>query len=373
MMTTRERFLAVVNFEQADYVPYWYAPGIGIAHRETVARWQAEEGYPSDYDSLVEFWGAEKYHTIGLHTGFMPDFPVERIDLGDGYVLVRQHKAETRELADNLDHYMMPQFQTYMFEDRRDWEEHMKPRLDPAHPDRGRPQVPATQPDEPVLVSCPSYWGRLRSWFGVDTISYLMRDDPALIHEMNRAFTDLFLDQASWVAERIQIDAIGGWEDMCYRGGMMISPAAFAESCAPYYREVADFARRIGAAVVDIDCDGDVSEFAHCLWEAGVNMCHAFEPTHGGSDIIRIRRELPRFVICGGLDKHAMTDRTGAAAIAEVDAKVPAMLPQGGYLPSIDHALPPLCHYGAFWRFMNRIREHCGAPPAPFQQILPDL
>lgn len=119
-MTTRERFLAVVNFEQPDYVPYWYAPGIGIAHRETVARWQREEGYPSDYDSLVEFWGAEGYYTVSLHTGFVPPFEIERIDLGDGYVLIRQYKAQTRERIDNEDRYMMPQFQTYMFEDRRD-------------------------------------------------------------------------------------------------------------------------------------------------------------------------------------------------------------------------------------------------------------
>ena len=154
-MTTRERFLAIVHFEEPDYVPYWYAPGIGIAHTETVARWQAEEGYPSDYDSLVEFWGAEKYHTIGLHTGFVPDFPVERVDLGDGYVLIRQHKAETRELADNPDHYSMPQFQTYMFEDRRDWEEQMKPRLDPRHPGRGRPQIPTPEPGSSLCGQTP--------------------------------------------------------------------------------------------------------------------------------------------------------------------------------------------------------------------------
>ena len=119
-MTTRERFLAIAHFEQPDYVPYWYAPGIGIAHMETVARWIAEEGYPSDFDSLVSFWGAEGYHGVGLHTGFVPDFPVERIDLGDGYVLIKQHKAETRELSNNWDLYTMPQFRTYMFEDRRD-------------------------------------------------------------------------------------------------------------------------------------------------------------------------------------------------------------------------------------------------------------
>jgi len=367
-MTTRERFLAIVNFERPDYVPYWYAPGIGIAHIETVARWQAEEGYPSDYESLVEFWGAEAYHTIGLHTGYLPGFEVERTDLGDGYVQIRQHKSVTRELIDNAHTYTMPQYATYMFEDREDFEEHMRPRLDPTHPDRGRPAIPETQPDQPVMVSCPSYWGRMRSDFGTEQVGYLMRDDPALIHEINRATTDLFLDQASWVAERIQIDAVTGWEDMCYRGGMLISPDAFAEFCEPYYREVSDFARRIGAAVVDIDCDGDVSEFVHCLWKSGVNMCHAFEPTHGGSDIFRTRRELPEFIIVGGLDKHSTVDPTGETALAEVNSKVPAMLEHGGYLPSIDHGLPPHCSYSAFWEFMDRIREICDAPEAPFQE-----
>jgi uroporphyrinogen decarboxylase len=370
-MTTRERFLAIVQFEQPDYVPYWYAPGIGIAHVETVERWRAEEGYPSDYESLVEFWGAEKYNHVVLRTGFVPGFEVERVDLGDGYIEVRQHRARTRERADNASKYTMPQFESPMFNGREDWELEMRPRLEPAHPERGRPVLPATQPDEPLHVAAPSYWGKLRDWFGIDRISYIMEDDPALVHEINRATTDLFLEQASWVAGRVQIDAIGGWEDMCYRGGMLISPDAFREFCTPYYREVADFARSVGAAVVDIDCDGDVSEFAHCLWEAGVNMCHAFEPTHGGSDIIRIGRELPEFIVCGGLDKHSTVDPTGAAALAEIDAKVPPMLGRGGYLPSIDHGLPPICHYGAFWQFMNRIREHCGAPEAPFQRVGP--
>lgn len=370
-MTTRERFLAIAHFATPDYVPYWYAPGIGLAHRETVARWIAEEGYPSTFDALVDFWGAEAYHHIGLGIGFVPDFPVERIDLGNGYVLVRQHRAETKELADNADIYTMPEFQTYMFEDRSDWEVHMRPRLDPTHRDRVQPHVPDTLPDRPIAVSCPSYFGRYRSWFGLDRISYLMHDDPALIHEMSRAFTDLFLNQAWKVASRVQIDAITGWEDMCYRNGMLISPAAFREFCTPYYREIAEFARRIGAAVIDVDCDGDVSELVHCFWDAGVNMSHAFEPTHGGSDILRIRKELPRFVVCGGLDKHAMADPDPGTAIAEVDAKLPAMLKTSGYLPSIDHGLPPHCHYASFWHFMNRIRQHCGAPPAPFQDAGP--
>jgi len=364
-VTTRERFLAIVSFERPDYVPYWYAPGIGITYPETVDRWRAEEGYPSDHASLVEFWGAEKHHQVPLSTGFAPDFPVETRDLGNGWLEVRQHKAVTVERADNWSVCSMPAFRSYQFEDRCDWEEQMRPRLDPDG--RPAPPLPDTQPDEPLAVACPSFIGIHRSWFGLERLGYLMRDDPALIHEINRAQTDLFLDQAWRVARRLRIDAITGWEDICYRSGMLLSPAAFREFCAPYYREVADFAGRVGATVVDVDCDGDVSEFVHCLWECGVNMSHAFEPTHGGSCILRIGRELPRFVICGGLDKHAMSGPDAGAAVAEVDAKVPPMLRRGGYLPSIDHSLPPQARYESFWHFMDRIRRHCGAPSAPFQ------
>ncbi len=369
-MTTRERFLRIVHFERPDYVPYWYAPGIGIAYKEAVDRWIREEGYPSTYDDLQRFWGAEGYHHVGLHTGFLPDFPVEVVDQGDGYLLIKQHKAETRELTDNWDHCTMPQFRSYQFEDRTDWEEHMRPRLDPSHPDRLRPEAPSDEPTEPVAVACPSFIGIHRSWFGLERLGELMYDDPALIHEINRAQTDLFLDQASALAEKTQIDAIIGWEDICYRSGMLVSPAEFREFCVPYYREIAEFAKRVGAAVVDVDCDGDVSEFVHLLWESGVNMCHAFEPTHGGSDIRRIRAELPRFVICGGLDK-CVNELAPEDAIAEIDAKVPAMLPKGGYLPSIDHSIPPGSSYRTFWHFMNRIRECCDAPPAPFQEHPP--
>jgi uroporphyrinogen decarboxylase len=370
-VTPRERFLAIVSFERPDYVPYWYAPGIGITYSETVTRWRAEESYPSDYDSLVDYWGADGYCQIGLHTGFVPDFPVEVSEARDGWLRIRQHKAARRERTNNWDICEMPRFESYMFEDRSDWEQHMRPRLDPRDPARGRPTIPANERDEPVSIACPSMIGIYREWFGLERLGLLLHDDPKLIHEMNRACTDLFLEQASWVAERVHVDAITGWEDICFRGGMLLSPAAFEGFCAPYYREVVAFAMRIGAAVVDVDCDGDVSEFVHCLWRAGVNMCHAFEPTHGGSDILRIGRELPRFVICGGLDKYAMLSPDPRDGVAEVDAKVPAMLTRGGYLPSIDHSLPPQAHYRTFWHFMNRIRELCGAPPARFQEDVP--
>ena len=92
--------------------------------------------------------------------------------------------------------------------------------------------------------------------------------------------------------------------------------------------------------VIGVDTDGDLTKLIDKFVKAGVNMLWPFE-VQAGMDVLEVRKRWPReFAIWGGIDKRALAiDRH--AIRAEVMRVVPPMLEYGGYLPTLDHAVPP--------------------------------
>ena len=146
------------------------------------------------------------------------------------------------------------------------------------------------------------------------------------------------------------------WEDMCYKNGPMISPRAFEEFMSPYYAELVGFLRdELGIPVINVDTDGDCTLLTGKFVDAGVNMLLPWE-VQAGMDVLEVRGEWPReFVICGGIDKRALyTDR--GAIEAEVMRVVPPMLEKGGYIPAIDHLVPPEVSLDNWNYFLELVR-----------------
>jgi uroporphyrinogen decarboxylase len=61
-------------------------------------------------------------------------------------------------------------------------------------------------------------------------------------------------------------------------------------------------------------------------------------------------------VIIGGLNKKLLADDIESIK-NEVDEKVPFMLEKGGYIPMLDHTVPPDVPYGNFKFFIEYIRS----------------
>jgi uroporphyrinogen decarboxylase len=74
-------------------------------------------------------------------------------------------------------------------------------------------------------------------------------------------------------------------------------------------------------------------------------------------DIVKIRKEYGRqFVIIGGLNKKLLAVGKDEI-IQEVDSKVPFMLESCGYIPMLDHTVPPDVPYENFCYFIDYVRE----------------
>ena len=58
-----------------------------------------------------------------------------------------------------------------------------------------------------------------------------------------------------------------------------------------------------------------------------------------GMNVVEVRHAFPTLQIMGGVDKVALA--RGYEGIADALADVPWMLKQGGYIPYVDHLVPP--------------------------------
>ena len=58
----------------------------------------------------------------------------------------------------------------------------------------------------------------------------------------------------------VKVDLGFGWEDICGRGGPLVSPAIFDECVAPGYRKIRNKLEEYGVTLYGIDSDGDVTD-----------------------------------------------------------------------------------------------------------------
>ncbi len=73
-------------------------------------------------------------------------------------------------------------------------------------------------------------------------------------------------------------------------------------------------------------------------------------------DVVEIARQYPRLIIGGGIDKREIAK--GRRAIdRELERVLVPLFRRGGYLPSMDHHVPPEVGYEDFRYYVQRVRE----------------
>lgn len=153
-----------------------------------------------------------------------------------------------------------------------------------------------------------------------------------------------------------EVDLVIFWEDMCYKSGPMISPEHFKEFMLPYYKEVTDFAKEVGIKSFWVDTDGNCEILIPLFIESGINCLYPFE-VQAGMDIIEVRKKYgKKLCILGGIDKRALAEDKKAIE-KEILDKVPKLLKEGGYIPLLDHAVPPEVSFENFKYFVKLLKE----------------
>ena len=238
----------------------------------------------------------------------------------------------------------MPKFLEFPVKGRADFEA-LKVRYDPASTGRYPAdwegfKASAESRDFPLGLIFDGFFGRMRKWMGLEKLLLTLYDDPGLFGAMCDFHTEFILETIGRAVEETDIDYVNIWEDMAYKTGPLMSPAHVRKTMLPGYRKIVDLLRAHGVEIIFVDCDGNLDLLIPIWLEAGINGVWPIEVA-AGMDPVALRKQYGRdLLLVGGIDKRELS-KGKAEVYAEVMRRVPALNEMGGYIPTVDHSVPP--------------------------------
>ena len=357
-MNARERFLACMRYDVMDRPVLWEWGPWGA----TLRRWREEGKFDGRPPEFADCDGREG---TGVNFGLVPAFERRVLENDGRTTLYVNEKGQTVKEMHRAEE-SMPEFLDYPVKTRSDWER-LKERMDPLEPSRypedwgdrmGRWSTDRTVPLEIGGGRDGGLFSYIREVMGAERALLLLYDDPSLAHDIMEYRTDFMMKVLARALEEAKPDQVTFWEDMAYKTSSLISPAMFREFMLPRYKRLADFVRSFGVDIMFVDTDGAVDELIPLFLEAGVCGTYPME-RNAGMDVAVLREEYGRELLMhGGVDKTALAQ--GPEAIdAELERCVPVAL-EGGYIPTVDHSLPPDISYANFQYYWRKKKEMLG-------------
>ena len=380
-MNSRERFLACMRFQTTGRAPNWemgywagaldrwYQEGLprhpkaptglvaGAAVKGEGFPWRRYE--PKDW-SVHEYFGLDEgIEKIDGEWGVWPPFETKVLaEEGDN---IRRQEPDGTVVMVRKDSATLPHPLEWPVKDRGTWEQLRRERLriditgrlSDSWPD----QVALYKNrDWPLVLGGPflGVFSSLRTLFGFQNMMYAFFDDPQLVRDVLSHLTELWLGLFEEVLADTDVDYVYFWEDMSYKSGSMVSPRIFREFLLPIYQRITAFLTQHGIDIVLLDTDGDVWGLIPLFLEGGITGLYPFE-VRAGMDVAQVRARYPRLQMLGGIDKNALVE--GPEAIDRELKRVAPVVETGGYVPGVDHFVPPNVPWEHFSYYRRRLAE----------------
>jgi len=353
-MTTRERFRRVLHWERPDRVPnmefgYW---------KKTIEVWHGL-GLPldcatnADIERHLGLEGISIIPTLPVQNGPCPPFEEKVIEVRGGRRIIRNEDGVLCEMTES--DTSIPRYLRYTIESRADWERLRRERLDPEAPGRiGNVAAAAAEARAaglPVRFNAGSLYGWLRNWMGLEAFSIALLTERAWVEEMMEHLTILTLALVEKALPGLDADVAWWWEDMAYNHGPLLSPRLFRELMVPRYARITSALRRAGIDANILDCDGRIDELVPGWLEAGINVMFPVESIH--SDPFRLNEaHQGRLLMIGGVNKMALLE--GRRAIDREIDRLRPLVERGGYIPCVDHRVPPDVSYANYLYYLEK-------------------
>ena len=380
-MTPRERHRALIKHEPVDRLPYDF----GGPRASTFAAW-SRQGLTEDLRRRWgQFTGAEGGMGIGkFYTGPLPAYE-ETILSEDGNIrtwIDGWGVTRIDAIHQPTEGFATRKYLEFPVKTPADFEE-MKTHFDPHTPERTIPidKAPPTlnpdgyrhhhaggtcwrdlvdacnQADVPVTASVPGLYWTTRDWCGFEGLSIMVHDQPKLVHEMFEYWTWFLMELLDEPLNHINVDMITLNEDMAFKGQAMLSPAAMREFMLPRYERLYRFFKDKGLDAVVMDSDGYNGQILEALYPTGIDGIQPIEIA-AGNDPEEFLVKYPRIFIHGGIDKREL--RFGREQLrAEVAKRYQTAYRHGGYIPHVDHGVPPDVPVRNFLYFVELARGLC--------------
>ena len=299
-MSNRERFRETMHYGRPDRLPY-FEEGI----RDEVVQVWRRQGLAADTDLATLF----------------PSDPVEHIEPDfDPRPMFEQWPTSRAELAD------------------------LEGRLDPADagrlPENWAEQVQALKTQDTVRM----LWvhqgfflsAGVERWNRFNFVMHALKRDPAFVRELMVVWGEFTAALAERMLASSEVDAAVFSEPISDNNGPLISPAMYEEFVLPSYDPLLQVLRRHNVETIVFSTYANARLLVPSILKWGFNCLWAYEVSIEAMDYRGLRREFGRDLrLIGGIDLDAL--RNGKDAIRkEIEAKVPPLVADGGYVPLAD-------------------------------------
>jgi len=368
-MTPLERFHACMNYQPVDRVPN-HEVGVWA---QTKPRWQ-EEGLAVDDLHWDWFtgeprWDLDPREYIDVRYDMFPPFEEKVISRdGETEIIQGSNGIISKALITGAiggARASMNEYISFPVTTAADFRE-LKRRYRPSCPVRyplywEQFQLPGWRLRQHPLVlgrncSTVGYYWRAREWLGTENLSYAWYDEPALMHEMMEFVTDFTIETSRPILDSgVKPDYVFINEDLSMKNGPLLSPDTYRAFILPELKRLIAWFKSNGVRWVIVDTDGNCELVIPHFMEAGVDCIWPLERA-SDMDPLAIRRKFGRDLrLGGGVDKREL-----AKDLAAIDAHLRTLRPlvaDGGFIPTVDHLVPPDVPLANFEHYIRRKRQ----------------
>ena len=359
-----ERFVACMEYQTCDRRPNHE---LG-AWPQTVNRWRNEA--PEAVRDWTWNWfveepaiGLDRREYIPVNYDFIPPFPHELLEETGKYEIARNSKGivtkALKEGAVDGARMSMDQYLSFPVANRQDFAK-IKARLVAALPQRYPEDLEQRvelwkQRDYPLILgengAANGFYWRAREMMGTEPLSCAFYEQPGLVHEMMEFYAGFIMETSRPVLEKIQVEYFVLNEDLAMKSGPLLSPGLYREFILPHLKRLIDFFRGLGVKYIALDSDGDPTALLPLMMDAGVDV---FWPIERASNVdpVTLRRRFGKALrLWGGVDKRELTKGPGAIR-AHLREFIP-LIEEGGFIPTVDHTVPPDVSWDNFRYYME--------------------
>jgi uroporphyrinogen decarboxylase len=363
-LNSRERFIEAFNFRKIrppklETLFFW---------DKTVDRWH-NEGIPHD-KTPQDYLNMDKIDFIPKVSHYLlpaePLFERKIIEDTDDYmVYVNERGVVAKEFKKTFDQKgkeAMPQWLEFPVKNRKDFED-IKWRLDPENPTRypnwNKTNEEYKGRDFPLGMMITGGYAIGREFMGMEHLALTYYDNPKLVKDMISYWLKFEKKVLEIVLANIDLDFVYIWEDMAYKNGPLISPSLFNDFILDSYKELIKHIKDLGCPSIIVDSDGDNYSLLPIFIESGVNGFLPVEVAAGMDPMAIMKKHGRNLMLWGGIDKRVLSK--GKKEIEEeVVLKVPPILELGGFIPAIDHGIPPDVSLENYSFFVELLRSLTG-------------
>ena len=363
-MTNLEIFLACMDYQAVERRPN-HEVGVWAQTKNRWLQEAPEKVKDFNWDWLYEedAIDLDRRDYIPVNYGFIPPFETKILESSRQYEIVQdQYGIVTKRLKEGeIDGFRMSmdQFLKFPVEKPEDFSD-IKRRLMAAIPERYPDDLDERiklwkQRDYPLVLgeNCAAngfYW-RAREFMGTENLSFAWYDYPKMMHEMMEFYADFIIETSRPVLEKIQPEYFVFNEDMSMKSGPLLSPRTFETFIYPHLCRVIAFMKGMGVRYIAVDTDGNPTALIPLLMDAGVDALMPIEQAAGVTPQ-GLRKRFGRSLrLWGGVDKRVLAQGPDA-----IEAHLREMIPlieEGGFIPSVDHTVPPDVSWSNFQHYME--------------------